>query len=108
MGKTGDYCIPFDRDGDQLHWVDEWEVKHNGAKMVPNFEFNETLTFDGFCRGRSAAYARFLKSDGREVTMFLVELEEAIKHMTNGVVSGRFTFCKRGMNYGCKRIGDAQ
>jgi hypothetical protein len=103
----GNYEIPFDKKGNQLHYIDMWEVRHNGASMYPNFEFDDTLEFIGFQRGRSAAYATFKRSTiGTEVTMFLRDLEDAMPFMAAGAIRGRFTFCKRGMNYGCKRIGD--
>jgi hypothetical protein len=75
-----------------------------GVIQLDNYEFEDTLTYDGYSRGRSAAYFSFLRSDGRKVTVFLTDFESIVNHMVKGKITGKFTFCKRGMNFGCKLI----
>lgn len=76
-----------------------------GLVKIPNYQFCDSLEYDGYSRGRSAAYFNFKsKKDGRGYTFFLTDFEDIIKEMEQGVVSGVFTFCKRGANFGCKLI----
>jgi len=100
MAKTGNYQIPFNKDGDQLHYPDRWQ----NAEMRDNFEFEDTLTFETYERGRSAAYFIFKRSTGEKVTFFMTDFCGIVNHMRNGKVSGNFTFTKRGMNYGTKML----
>lgn len=112
MARTGNYPIPFDRDGNQQHYPERSYERVPGTdrtiavgpEMRPNFEFEDTLTYDGFARGRSAAYVLFRRSDGTRVTMFLKELDELMPRLCGGHVTGRFTFTKRGTNYGVRAL----
>jgi hypothetical protein len=115
MAKPGNYQIPFDRDGNQQHWPDpeyEWPEGYGAGKprleVAPvwqdNSIFGDVLTFDGYSRGRSAAYFGFTRLDGKKVTMFLAEFTEVVPHMVRGKIGGTFTFVKRGQNYGAKLV----
>ena len=93
--------VPFDKDGNQLHY--EWDTHR--PVWVDNFEFTDVLTFDGFHRGRSAAYFTFMrKSNGKKVTVFLKDLCAFFPYFDKGGIYARFTFCKRGQNYGCRLV----
>lgn len=95
----GDYPIPFNAKGDQLHYDD------GRAKMRDNFEFVDTLKMEGMSRGRSAAYFLFRrKSTGTQVIVFMTDLIDLFAHANHGCVTGLFTFCKRGQNYGCRMV----
>lgn len=104
--KKGNYPIPFDAKGNQLHYPERtWD----GAKYVEpewreNTPFTDALTYTSYARGRSAAYFEFARTDGTTVTMFLKDMEAAIPHMVRGVIAGQFSFTKRGMNYGVQFI----
>jgi hypothetical protein len=105
MSKKGDYSIPFDKDGNQLHYPDWWSMDRDGpGDWRPNVAFDDTLTYSGYERGRSAAYFRFVRADGKGVTMFLTDFEEVVPKMVRGKVAGRWTFCKRGQNYGVQLV----
>ena len=93
--------IPFDVDGNQEHYPNEWG-RHKEYK--DNFKFFTTLTFSYFSRGKSAAYAHFTGISGRKCTMFLKHLEEAVPFLKNGSVTGTFTFVKCGQNFGVKLL----
>lgn len=111
---TGQYQIPFDAEGNQQHypsitWGPTDPETGRPTRIEPtwrdNVVFDDTLTYNSFGRGRSAAYFEFRRQDGTTVTVFMKEFDEMIPHMNAGVVKGRFRFIKRGMNYGCKLLG---
>ncbi len=85
--KVGSYNIPFDANGNQLHY-DDWKTH----KRIPNFEFEDTLTFSDMERGRSAAYFYFKRSDGTKVVVFMKDMTEMIHKMFGGTVTGTFSF----------------
>ncbi len=113
--KTGDYEVPFDKDGNQL--VDDYPVSdrkwdlaskrhittlRSGHSMQPNGEFSDTLTFKRlWASGRHFAFSR---SNGKGVVFMPSEFEKMVPHMMKGEVKGIFTFVKRGTAYGCKLV----
>lgn len=94
----GEYEIPFDKNGNQMDY-EGWNV----ATMVPNHEFEDTLTYLHAGRGRSAVGFTFARSDGKTVNVFLTDMDKWIPKMADGKISGKFTFVKRGQNYGCTK-----
>jgi hypothetical protein len=107
--KIGDYQIPFNREGDQLHFATTGEYygpTDRAFKWVDNFTFEDTLIPNGFERGRSAAYFIFRRmSTGTDVIVFLKDLCDMFPAMVGqGHVTGTFAFTKRGMNYGCRIV----
>lgn len=106
----GQYPIPFDVNGNQQHYpLGAW----GGTPCVfqepvwrDNFVFADLLTYKDYRRGRSAAYFQFTRQDGTTVCMFLTDMEKAIPYMVRGVLQGRFTFIKRGQNYGVQLVQD--
>lgn len=101
MVKVGNYQIPFDENGNQLHYA------YYHANMRDNVPFEDTLTFKGFERGRSAAYFQFLREDSTAVCMFMTDLSVAMPHIVNGKITGTFQFIKRGANFGCRLVAPA-
>jgi hypothetical protein len=110
MSKVGNYQIPFDKDGNQQHFPTNWGWEGAGAARHPggpewrdNVPFNDTLTWGGAHRGRSAAYMTWTReSNGKSVVMFLGDLEDVVKALRDGKVTGTWRFTKRGQNYGIK------
>lgn len=108
MAKKKLYLIPFDDKGNQMHYADPFV--HLSGHTDSNdwrepFEFEATICFQGYRRGRSAAYFLFKdQHTGVEYTMFLTDMEATISHMVRGSVNGRWGFVKRGMNYGISLI----
>lgn len=91
-----EWQIPFNSRGDQVAYPSE------NTELRPNFEFQDVLIYHGFERGRSAAHMVFKRERAETlVRVFLKEFEGFVPHMRAGKVSGRFTFCKRGQNFGC-------
>lgn len=98
----GEYKIPFDGDGNQLHYPEKW--CQGGLHWHDNAPFATTLTYDGYSRGRSAAYFDFKDRHGKSVVVFLKDFETMVPHMVNGGITGTFQFTKRGQNYGCQLV----
>ena len=100
------YLIPFDDKGNQMHYADP-RVYPNGYSQCKDwrepFEFEANLEFQGYRRGRSAAYFEFkdLKSN-LLYTVFLTDFEAIVQHMVCGKVKGYYEFIKRGQNYGIR------
>ena len=118
--------IPFDRNGNLLDYS-RWSLSTEGEEIckrdgkfeifrgrdntltevfVPNFEFEDTLIFTHFSRGRSSVKAHFeSQTTGKKYEMFIIDLEDVIKaNYSITKLSGRFTFVKRGQNYGVKLL----
>jgi hypothetical protein len=99
--------VPF-RDGNQLHYPERryrWPSEGGGydePEWVDNFEFDDELEIVGIKRGRSAAYF-LLKSvtTGKEYTMFMKDLMEFLNGQK---LKARWTFQKRGANFGVRKI----
>ena len=93
--------IPFGPDGN--HMDSRFGAK---ATWVPNFEFEAIMTFQYVTRGRSSVQFVFLDAEGKRYYMFAKDMSNLILATTlvNGVVSGRWTFCKRGSNYGVQFV----
>lgn len=77
-----------------------------GYKYVDNFEWDDILEYENFGRGTSAAHLYFKSTlTGKSYQMFLKDFENIVKRLVDGKVSGKWTFCKRGQNYGVKFLG---
>ncbi len=97
--KPGNYQIPFHK-GSLCHYPgwpeqpDEWR---------DNYVFVAELAFQGFNRGRSAAYAEFKDlATGAVYPMFLTHMQDVLTgySLKQGRVKAAWTFCKCGQNYG--------
>lgn len=102
--KTGVYDIPFDKNGDQLHWADQ-RYDH-GVAWKPNEEFSDALRFDSYGRGQSAAYFIFRNANGQSRIMFMTDLSDAMPHIVRGILTGTFTYVKRGRNFGVRFLSE--
>ena len=76
---------------------------------IKNFIFKDTFKFGGFSRGRSSVIADFTNEDKTlSSSMFLSNVSDVILlgdcDLTN--LSGFFTICKKGANYGLKYLGN--
>lgn len=102
-----DKKIPFDPTTGELMYYprDTWTVEgRKPPDWRDNSEFEDTLKFVGFERGRSAANAAFLRADGTRCTMFLTDLEAVMPQLFAGCLQGTFTWCKRGQNFGIRML----
>lgn len=95
MTKKGQYQIPFDTKGNQLSYVDTYWGRD--AIMKDNYEFEDTLVYSGYGRGRSSVTMDFKsKTDEKNYSMFISDFDSVVSEMVNGEVKGKFTFVKKG------------
>ena len=112
MGKTATPLqVPYDDAGNLLHYPERTTIWDNGGHRVIEppmkdaITFTGALTYEGFARGRSAAYFHVKDSAGRTYPMFMSDLDAVLR--TIGVKDGRIPEatwepCKRGRNYGLR------
>jgi len=94
------------------HNEDEWKEYWENELSIWTFEwkdpweFEDTFLIENYSRGRSAAI--FLMSSQTNLdmncTIFMSDMIDVIRKKTikKGVVSGRWIFGKKGMNYGIR------
>ena len=110
MKKTGDYPIPFDKDGNQQDYPErQYYCKGDKSysadpKWIDNHEFDDTLTLETWGRGRSSVTFTMRRTNGKTVSVFVSDFTAMAQHadFKAGQITGRFTFTKKGQNYGCK------
>lgn len=100
--------IPF-KDGRPCKWV-----KDVHDEKRDNYEFDECLEIYGFVRGRSSAVMilRPANDHGKDFDyassayyqVFLTDSKEVIQNMMHGIIYGKWTFVKRGENFGIKLV----
>lgn len=99
-----DKKIPFDGvTGDMMNYP----FHTRKCVWVDCHVFKATLKFRHGIRGRSAV--RFVWEDdesGITYPMFMTDMVELLKNTTirNGEITGTWTFCKRGSNFGILRV----
>lgn len=92
--------VPFDEDGNLLVYPQEWRID----KWVDNFEFEAIMEVATYTRGRSAA--RFVLKDTETGVIYETFMKEFLrivqsKKIDKGIIEkSKWTFCKRGQNYG--------
>ena len=98
---TWDRKAPFSADGSLLNYVSpsdrgaQWRDADTPVEL--------TLTFQEFQRGRSAANAIWKDVQGRQYSMFLIDLQALIlTGVPTKSVTGKWVFAKRGQDYGIK------
>lgn len=115
MAKAKTYKAPFDASGNLLHYPqtryhynretgERWEEGPEWREVVP---FPAVLKYEGFARGRSAAYFLWKDADGRQYPMFLADMDTFLKReYANGPTMAMWIVCKRGANYGIRLAED--
>ena len=81
---------------------------HNGrVQWVENRVFEDELKYAGFHRGRSAAGFDFVSvRDGKQYPMFMTDFDDVLRNcrLNRDRLVGKFTYCKRGANYGVRLL----
>ena len=95
-------------EGHQLYILKSYDSRRQPS-TIKNFIFKDTFKFKGFSRGRSSAIAEFTnEAKNLSSSMFLSNVSDVILlggcNLIN--LSGYFTMCKKGANYGLKYLGD--
>lgn len=100
--------VPFDKHGNQMHFAEPGEVSYYKAhEWKPNCKFPATIRINDYSRGRSAAYFNAVDVNTmNKFTIFLTDMIEIIRtcKLDQGLVSGIWTFRKRGQNYGLQLV----
>lgn len=102
-------------------YKDGVRTAHDTLHVVPDFEFDATMRFRRFERGRSSVTAIFESTERftggyvseyesvpvpitREWSMFLAEFERLVPYLKEGIIYGRWGFTKNGANTGIIRL----
>lgn len=101
--------IPISYSNYYQHYSLESYDSRSNPSTFKNFVFKDTFKFEGFSRGRSSAVGIFRNEDGTlSSSMFLSNVSDVI--LLGGCdllnLSGYFTVCKKGANYGLKYLGE--
>lgn len=107
---------PYDLDGNLMHypetqrrgqWPDLEFIQPDWRDPAP---FTAHLTYQGYKRGRSAAYFEWADEQGRTFPMFLKDLDAILRstEVGPGGVTGTWAECKRGQNYGIQLMQDEE
>lgn len=95
MSKIKTY--PVDEKGNMMEY-DGYGSKRSGEKDI--VEFEETMTFKYYTKGRSSLRFILVDSQGREWSMMAQCIDSFVQRSINGVLTGKWIMCKRGQNYG--------
>ena len=97
MSKIKTY--PVDENGNMLEYNGYLygATKYSEKDIV---EFEETMTFQYFTKGRSSLRFILVDSQGREWSMMAQCIDSFVQRSVNGVLTGKWIMCKRGSNYG--------
>ena len=101
--------IPISFSNYQQKYILESYVLRTSTPIYKNFIFKDTFKFEGFSRGRSSATGDFTnEAKNLSSSMFLSNVSDVI--LLGGCdllnLSGYFTMCKKGANYGLKYLGE--
>lgn len=107
--KKGQYQIPFDPKGNQQDYPSDtgWNPRIPPT-WVDNFVFVDTLTYFHYTQGRSSIGFTMKRTDGTTVNVFISDFHQMLPHLSRGQITGRFTFVKKGSNYGCMFLGPVE
>jgi hypothetical protein len=100
----GDYQIPF-LNGKFQSYGDSWN--RDKIEWRDNCEFEAKMKIIGYGRGRSSAVFDLEDQATKEqYSMFMSDTMHLIAttNLKKGCVSGVWTFCKKGTNYGIQYV----
>ena len=105
--------IPFEHEGHLMDYVgytyeDMQKENHvsvylkNRVIWKDNYEFESTLTFTSYGRGRSSATFQLTDENGVNYNVFMSDMFKIVttKNINEGKVYGKWCFRKQGQNYG--------
>lgn len=101
--------IPFRQDGELINYISNIGVDRPWIVWKDNYIFEAKMKFDGFSRGRSAANANLIDENNKKYTLFLTDLSLLLcrSFIKDGFTDKiKWTFCKRGTNYGIMPVFD--
>jgi hypothetical protein len=99
MAKIGKYQVPFDSNGNLLHYAGYGQVDWRD-----NHPFRAQLKLDGMTSGYSAKYLKWVDiNTGHRYSMFVADLIELLNERTVSkglTMDSLWVVRKRGNNYG--------
>lgn len=103
--SVGKYKVPFDFDGNQLHYPLNvlMDGKHAECNWKDNHAFADTLKVEGMHAGQSAKYLKVVfMTTGHHYTMFIRDVIDVLLNATvnKGEMTATRVFTKRGANFG--------
>lgn len=109
--NVGKYKVPFDFEGNQLHYPGTlWDRNKDGGRggnaeciWKENQAFTDTLKVEGMHAGQSAKYLTVVSTTtGHHYTVFVRDVIDVLLNATvnKGEMTATWTFTKRGANYG--------
>ncbi len=109
-GKIYEGKIPIRRNSDgtiqQLDWYQDGGWWAKDVELVDNYIFEDTLRYKTYGKGRSAVTFYFESDKGDKYTMFISDFDDILQNKGEiWNLDGRFTFCKKGANFGIKYLG---
>jgi len=118
MAKKKNWTVPL-IEGTTIPWTEIWDAASN-VKLdecePDDFKFDATIKFIGIRKGYGSGTKVFVEDRDRTYTnshgenhqveygIFLTDSYDIIMKMNEGIMSGTFTVCKRGQDYGIKLI----
>lgn len=104
------YQAPYDRNGNLMHYPEtQWWYENDERHYAPPTwrdpaPFTARLTYQGYKRGRSAAYFQWVDENGRTFPMFLTDIDDILRTRELGPdgITATWVECKRGQNYGLR------
>lgn len=100
--SKGNYQIPFDKDGNLLSYDDGWHTH----EWRDNYTFEAAMLYGGYGRGRSSAVLYWRDEAGHRYPMFMSDFDDMMEAVgiTYREVLGKWTFTKKGENYGLQYV----
>ena len=94
--------IPFDANGNMCEYQNDWSI----TEWKDNYEFETEMRIESISRGRSSATFILYDTEQRRYSMFMTDMLTLLKSgkVEKGTVSGRWTFQKRGQNFGVRLV----
>lgn len=72
---------------------------------IDNYKWEDTISYNGYGRGCSSCVICFWSVYYQQnMQMFMTDFNNIVRKMDHGKLTGTFTFCKRGQNYGIKLV----
>jgi len=119
MTKKKTWTVPLIK-GTNIAWTEGWNSWYHGVELdecsPEDYKFNATIEFAGICKGWGSGCKMFVKDTERTYTnnkgevrnvvygVFLVDSYDIVMKMDHGIMTGTFTVCKRGQDYGIKLV----
>ena len=107
MKQKKEFLVPFYKNSGNMANMLDGVTTEADVIWKENYEFEDTMIVDRCSRGQSTvSFDLISKSTGIKYNTFMVDMFDLITkvNINKGVISGKWTFTKRGKSYGLKMI----